>query len=235
MTPYPHRLNSCTRCDRNPSFAFKGDGANRCVRHALPTMVNVSSTPCGHTEGCGAKAGFGYPGLPVSRCNPHKKEGMVNNALRCGTAPKYVRRCKDGTSLPCETMACYRKAAFGDRVDNVARMCRLHKKPGMFNLCVKRCGAEGCAKFPSWGEAGHQVTRCRAHATPGMTDRKKRCGECTKIASFGFGGHGGPQWCKQHAVEGSENVITTRCSVDTCRKFAVVRVRGWVCREHSNK
>jgi hypothetical protein len=78
--------------------------------------------------------------------------------------------------------------------------------------------------------SGHQVTRCRNHATPEMTDRKKRCLNCTKIATFGFRGQGGPKWCRTHADEGSENVVTPRCSVKTCKKFAVFDKR---CKEHS--
>ena len=226
-----HRLKSCTKCNLNPSFGFEGEGAHRCAKHTLPGMVNVNSTRCNYPE-CTRNASFGFAGCRIMRCKTHADDGMVHDTLRRRTPPKYVRRCKLPNAHQCETPECYRMANYGSRKDGKVRQCKLHKELGMFNLCVRRCDAEGCEKFPSWGYEGHKVTRCRAHAAPDMKDRKKRCVSCVKIATWGFP-ESPPEWCRQHAKEGTQNVVSPRCGVEDCQKFAVIKKNGGVCREHS--
>ena len=228
---YMHRLPSCTRCDLNPSFAFPGEGANKCSRHAHKGMVNVSAPTC-REPGCGQIAGYGLPGFAAAWCRKHMKKGMCSHRERLAHPPLYVRRCKTPQARQCEHDMCYRKAQFGYRGETVGRWCKLHKKEGMLNLSVKRCEVEGCEKFPSWGFEGQQVKRCRSHAEEGMTDRKKRCTSCPKIATFGMIGGEGPQWCKTHAPAGSRNGGTPRCSVESCNKFAGRKSEGRLCREH---
>ena len=131
----------------------------------------------------------------------------------------------------CEVASCSCKASYTSPTIKKAIRCKKHKEDAMMNLSVM-CTEPDCFKYASCGYPNLPVIRCRAHALTGMTDRKKRCVDCVdsgqhpKIASFGFDL---PMWCKKHAVPGSTNVVSARCTMPDCTKFAVDR--GY-CRKH---
>jgi len=128
----------------------------------------------------------------------------------------------------CTSGGCKRRAKYGYRTDNVPLTCTLHRREGMKNLNIERCKADGCMKFPSWGEKHRKPTFCTSHAHPGMTAGKKKCEKCSKVASFGFPARS-PRWCATHGTEeGAENTVSPRCCVDTCSAF--VAHRGNMCR-----
>jgi len=105
-------------CTKNPNYAAEGaTKALFCKPHAAAGMVDVVSKRCQH-PGCATRPGYGTPGLPPSRCAPHRLKGMIRNSnARCG-------RCRE-------------PAFWG--TNWIPRSCDAHKQPDDVNYVERPC------------------------------------------------------------------------------------------------
>ncbi|CAM9765281.1 unnamed protein product [Sphacelaria rigidula] len=111
----------------------------------------------------------------------------------------------------------------------------------MVNVRDKRCGEEGCVKYPSYGVAGSKKAEfCSKHAGAGMVNVvNKRCGEegCVKYPSYGVAGSKKAEFCFKHARAGMVNVVNKRCGEEGCVKYPSYGVAGSkkaeVCSKHA--
>eukprot|EP00752_Nemacystus_decipiens_P010981 g9758.t1 len=123
-----------------------------------------------------------------------------------------------------------------------AEYCRDHAEDGMVkkvNSTRNACTYDGCAKQPSFGEAGGKAEFCRNHAVDGMLDVvSRRCGHdgCTKHPLFGKAG-GKAEYCRHHAEDGMMDVKNKkRCARHGCTMvpaYGKVGGKAEYCRGHA--
>ena len=214
-------------CTRQPNFNVRGKkGAAYCRLHATDGMVDVRSRSCSR-DPCMRRPCFNVEGskIPVY-CRQHAEDGMVD---------VRHKRCSYGS--------CTRRPGFNVEGSKKAAYCRQHAEDGMVDVINRRCSFGPCTKRPKIYIGGSKTAAgyCTQHAEDQMVDVcTRRCSydSCTRQPNFNVEGSKTPKYCKEHAVDGTVNVLdrgssaaedgmvgvdptTKRCSHHSCTRRAV--------------
>ena len=113
--------NTCTDCDKQPSFALLGQAASHCADHRVAGEVDVKNKTC-TKDGCDTRAYFALPGKAAEHCVTHREDGEVDVVHKLCT--------KDG----CDTIPSFALPG------KAAEHCVTHREDGEVDVVHKRCG-----------------------------------------------------------------------------------------------
>ncbi|KAJ1477703.1 hypothetical protein T484DRAFT_1905896, partial [Baffinella frigidus] len=200
-----------------------------CSQHKQPGNVDVVNARC-EAPGCQKQPSFAVGPSKVLRfCAQHQVSGASQQRSRLCRAPACTRQPVFGDAWP--------KGTDQRMSHGRPEFCKKHRRPGQLNVANRRCGGPGCAKAANFGILGEFPRFCEKHRVAGHSNLAiKLCRRegCKVRACFGPVNTTSPLFCKAHAEEGDEDVVSSRC--EECRKRpsfgaspALPPVR---CREH---
>eukprot|EP00752_Nemacystus_decipiens_P002273 g2154.t1 len=92
----------------------------------------------------------------------------------------------------------------------------------------RRCEADGCAKWPLYGNEGEKAKFCSFHKSASMIDvRSRRCAApgCKRQPSYAVEGKRAA-FCAAHKEEGMVDVVSRRCEQSSCRRRPLYGYEG---------
>ena len=132
----------CETCKKKiPAFNYEGEPiAKYCSDCKEPEMIDVKHKKCTELN-CNTGAGFGLPGVSVSHCAKHKKEGMLKNPRR---------RCEGNEEEECKENATY---GIKEPIH-----CEEHATDDEYCLAERKCSR--CGNIDILNKEGICVTIC---------------------------------------------------------------------------
>ena len=189
----------CVKCNKIPSFNFKGCVAKFCSEHKETNMINVKANNCAF-ENCNIEAGYNFVGRKGKFCKAHKEDDMINVSNKT-----------------CEYAGCRTRPNF-NYINEKAKFCAKHKEDDMVDVNNKKC--EKCEKIPYFNLSTETTARfCIKHKDEGMVDvMSKKCKfkDC-KVTNPSFDiPTGKGSYCGKHKGKDMVNVIGKKCSEPNC-------------------
>ena len=186
------------------------ESPTKCLLHASPDMKWFGKVKLVHKElnlcdECPAPASYGYPGEKLTKCKVHALVDMKDASVnRCGLnrCPKLATHYIPGK--------------------NVKRRCRLHASDGMIKKENVILFCE-CGKVATYGYISKPLSKCAAHAVPGMHKLKSGLcthGGCEKKRTHGLK-RGKRTHCIDHATQAMFNLERPLCvDYEVCCSYA---------------
>lgn len=213
----------CPTCGALAAYSDSSRSEILCKDHMKAGMKLVRNLryPC-DIPNCPLGASFGLDGKKT-RCSNHKEQNMTRPRVKSSTV--------------CTATGCRKVAELGYEAEGKRLRCLDHPLTNMINLdkTPESCNALLCAKVATHGYKSDRVLlRCNKHKLSGMTKlpRYRICIVCGKAATYGLIGQN-PEYCKQHAITGTVDVIHKQCAESGCTKRPWANDSGTVyCSKH---
>ena len=201
--------------------------AVRCGCHRLTTDVKSRQGWCAES-GCLTPPIFGTPGCGAKRCGGHRIDGD-----------------QDVVSRRCASYWCIAQ----DDISSMGYATQTNPETGDVDLCRSCleiifpdslptirgtiCEASACQKRAYYGP-GRQTMRCIDHRlNTDVGSHQKWCIHPGCTVTPGFGRPGGEALrCGEHRIEGDQNIVSRRCSSETCLTYEDIFMRGYA--KHRN-
>ena len=208
----PHLLDDGTNCGKRSTFNVIDEKPLYCGKHKSKGMINGYANLCNGFNGDGTRcyeySVYNFPEKKAAFCVKHKTDGM-NDVIS--------KKCDniDELGIKCNTSVSYGYPG------KSKTKCSKHQLTGMANLKHPSCNEPGCNQKRSYGfPKDNIITHCSKHKKTDMVNLKhKMCEECKKtrkaeyvlIASYNYDGETSPRFCKEHKLDGMDDVTHQRC------------------------